>query len=222
MGRQWYPRYTGDFMRNTGHLSLTEVGAYNRLLDHYYSTEKPLPGDPVAVRRIAGAQTSEEIKAVELVLAAFFYLNDGNYHNRRADRELLKSDDLSEKARQAAEKRWAGPHNPPPKHHGEKPKTAVKEKVVYPNEHVKAIFDCEIFNGVKVESVAIIVHNNMENPRFKTNLEEFLGDAANVIVSGAELPRDWNPPTKKLRSYLSSSGPMSGAKGKEKRTVQFE
>ncbi|AUD03456.1 DUF1376 domain-containing protein [Spirosoma pollinicola] len=35
--RHWYPRYPGDYARKTAHLSLTEDGAYTKLMDWYYT-----------------------------------------------------------------------------------------------------------------------------------------------------------------------------------------
>jgi uncharacterized protein YdaU (DUF1376 family) len=51
----WYARYPGDYLRDTAHLSLTEHDAYGLLLDHYYSTEKPLPNNKDALYPICRA-----------------------------------------------------------------------------------------------------------------------------------------------------------------------
>ena len=81
----FYKRFIGDIQSKTGHLSLAEFGAYDRLLDHYYSTEKPLPADIEACCRIARAMGKEEKKAVESVLRQFFDLSELGYSQRRAD-----------------------------------------------------------------------------------------------------------------------------------------
>lgn len=70
------------------HLSLAEMGAYDRLLDHYYAEEKPLPGKLEACCRIAGATTKAEREAVVAVLDEFFVLAEGGYSNERADEEI--------------------------------------------------------------------------------------------------------------------------------------
>ncbi len=80
---KFYKRFVGDFQAKTGHLSLAEVGAYDRLLDHCYSTEQPLPGDLDACCRIARAMSKEERKAVESVLCEFFTVTDAGYTQGR-------------------------------------------------------------------------------------------------------------------------------------------
>lgn len=70
------------------HLSLAQMGAYDRLLDHYYAEEKPLPGNVEACCRIAGAVTKAERDAVASVLAEFFTLAEVGYSNDRADEEI--------------------------------------------------------------------------------------------------------------------------------------
>lgn len=75
----FYKRFIGDIQAKTGHLSLAEFGAYDRLLDHCYSTEQPLPADLDACCRIARAMSKDERKAVESVLGQFFQLTEGGY-----------------------------------------------------------------------------------------------------------------------------------------------
>jgi uncharacterized protein YdaU (DUF1376 family) len=89
MANYWL-RWVGDFQRDTGHLTCTEIGVYDRLLDHYYATETPLPGDSESCARIARAMTKDERKAVESVLKQFFTLDGGVYRQGRTDDELVK------------------------------------------------------------------------------------------------------------------------------------
>jgi uncharacterized protein YdaU (DUF1376 family) len=106
----WYPRYPGDYLRDTGHLSLTQHGAYSLLLDHTYSTESALPKKRDELYRICKAFKPMEQRAVDSVIRQFFVLIDGKYHNRRADREIerraLYRSTLSESGRRGASERW--------------------------------------------------------------------------------------------------------------------
>lgn len=95
----FWPRYVGDIQRKTGHLSCAEMGAYDRLLDHVYATEQPLPGDVDACCRIARAMDKTERKAVESVLRQFFTLDGEHYINERAAEEIVKARPKMEAAR---------------------------------------------------------------------------------------------------------------------------
>lgn len=79
----FYKRFMGDIQAKTGHLSLAEFGAYDRLLDHCYSTEQPLPSDLDACCRIARAMSKEERRAVESVLGQFFTNTEAGYTQGR-------------------------------------------------------------------------------------------------------------------------------------------
>ena len=108
----WYAHYPGDYARDTAHLSLAQHGAYRLLLDHYYATAAPLPGQSGALYRICRAFDEAERKAVDFVLSEFFELRTDGYHNFRADVELAKQAEIRERlsnsGRQGAEKRWGG------------------------------------------------------------------------------------------------------------------
>ena len=102
----YYKHYIGDFQRDTGHLSLTERGAYLALIHHYYATELPLPNDINALCRIAGAMTRPERDAVQSVTSFFVVVESGLMHNR-IEAELGKHDDRSDKNRAIAVQREA-------------------------------------------------------------------------------------------------------------------
>ena len=99
-------------MRDTAHLTLAEHGVYALLLDHYYSTGGPLPDSMDALIRICRAYEDAEKRAVESVAGQYFPVNgDGKRHNKRADDELVKASDKSEKARRSAAVRWENDSN---------------------------------------------------------------------------------------------------------------
>lgn len=87
----FYKHYIGDFQRDTGHLSLTQRGAYLCLMHHYYATERPLPNDHAALCRIAGAIDKAERDAVLSVMAFFRVVDSGLMHTR-IEAELQKAD----------------------------------------------------------------------------------------------------------------------------------
>ena len=104
----WYPKYYGDYTRDTAHLTLAEHGAYNVLLDHYYATG-PLPDDIGMLMRICRAFEDHEKAAVKSVADKFFPVNgDQLRHNKRADIEISKRDSISQKRSMAGAKGAAG------------------------------------------------------------------------------------------------------------------
>lgn len=92
-----YDHYPGDYARDTAGLSLTEHGAYRKLLDSYYSTESPIPD--ATKFRIAGAATKREKDAVTSVLESFFELKSGRWTHARVEQELDKYRSRIERAR---------------------------------------------------------------------------------------------------------------------------
>ncbi len=97
----FYPRYVGDYARDTADLTFYEDAAYNRLLDHYYATERALPDDFDRLYAIARARRAPELAAVRAVAARFFPVGpDGLRHNKRADKEITTGLSRIEIARQ--------------------------------------------------------------------------------------------------------------------------
>lgn len=102
----WYARYIGDYQRKTSHLSMVEHGAYTLILDWYYANEQPIPLDTMQVHRICRAFALEEQQAVDTVLNAFFTKTENGWINDRVEEEIEKKQEVSNKRKKAAEKRW--------------------------------------------------------------------------------------------------------------------
>lgn len=85
----YYPRYPGDYLAKTLHLSMVEDGAYTRLLDWYYSNEQPIPH----ARRyaVARATSAAERAAVDTVLAEFFSAGAEVHRHSRVDAEIAEA-----------------------------------------------------------------------------------------------------------------------------------
>ncbi len=105
----YYPFHIGDYVSATRHLSWVEDCAYRRLLDTYYTTERPLPVEPRAVCRLVLATTEEQREAVLIVLQEFFEETPDGWISRRADAEILAMREKQQKQRDRANKRWNKP-----------------------------------------------------------------------------------------------------------------
>jgi uncharacterized protein YdaU (DUF1376 family) len=87
----YYRRYSGDYLRDTSRLNLTDHGAYTLLLDYYYTEEKPLPLDHEELFLMVRAMREEDRAAVEKVLRLFFTKRADGYHQKRVDHEIAVS-----------------------------------------------------------------------------------------------------------------------------------
>lgn len=99
---QWYTFYTGDYARDTAHLSMIEHGCYRLLLDYYYSSEKPLPNDMKILYRICKAATKNEQKIVQKVVREFFVEDEDFFTNERVNKEIKKRKKKSKQCSEAA------------------------------------------------------------------------------------------------------------------------
>ena len=80
----YYERHIGDWIGDTVNLTMLEDGAYNRLIDQYYRSEKPLPLDSKELFRLARASSSAERKAVLYVISTFFVRTESGFTQKRA------------------------------------------------------------------------------------------------------------------------------------------
>lgn len=104
---QWTPMYWGDYLRDTQDLDLPRHGAYLRLLAHYYTVGPPIPNESAKLYRICGAMDKSEKEAVDDVARRFFRTDgNGGLRHKRADLEIARRKDKSEKGRRGAKARW--------------------------------------------------------------------------------------------------------------------
>lgn len=100
----YYTFHIGDYISNTHYLDVYEDLAYRRMLDLYYQKEAPLPNDVAKIAKMI--RMREHIDAVSAVLDEFFVLDEADgdvvWRNHRADTELARIYDKSEKARASA------------------------------------------------------------------------------------------------------------------------
>lgn len=82
--------YIGDYMRDTGTLSVAEHGAYMLMLLHHYATEAPLPKGQ-ELYRLVRAVSKAEREAVDSVVAKFWTDNGTGLVNNRACQEIERA-----------------------------------------------------------------------------------------------------------------------------------
>lgn len=84
----WMPIYIGDYLRDTVELSGPEHGAYLLLLMHYWMKQGEIGCD---IERLARACRSD-LETCRFILGYYFTLEDGNYKNKRADKEMKNAE----------------------------------------------------------------------------------------------------------------------------------
>lgn len=101
----YYQFNIGDYTSSTAHLEPMEDLIYRRLLDIYYSNEKPIKNDIESISRLIRMRSHSD--CIASVLQEFFSLeDDGCWHCKRADIEIFKFTEISKKASVSAKKRW--------------------------------------------------------------------------------------------------------------------
>jgi uncharacterized protein YdaU (DUF1376 family) len=82
--------YIGDYLRDTGTLTLAQHGAYALMLLEHYATEKPLPQGR-ELHRLLRADSKAERDAIDFVAAKFWTLTEGGMTNSRALKEIERA-----------------------------------------------------------------------------------------------------------------------------------
>lgn len=100
----FYKRFPGDIQRKTGHLTPAEMGIYDRLLDWYYSNERPLPAEPHRCWGIAGAVMRDDQASVAKVLEEFFALTDEGWVQARTEEMIADAQPRIQAARENGKK----------------------------------------------------------------------------------------------------------------------
>lgn len=103
----FWNRHIGDIIRDTVSLTMLEDGAYTRLLDQYYQTERPLPLDRKMIYRLARATSAAERKACDFVMESFFQKQEDGFHQKRCDIEIATYQEKQRKAQASANARWS-------------------------------------------------------------------------------------------------------------------
>jgi uncharacterized protein YdaU (DUF1376 family) len=99
MSIKFYPRYIGDYQRDTGDLTLAQHGAYCLLLDHFYAQSATVPLNRVGLYRLLRAKTKWDKRAIDFVLEKFFTVENGMLRHKRAELELARISERGDRAR---------------------------------------------------------------------------------------------------------------------------
>jgi len=100
----YYQFNIGDYKSHTEHLSEMEDLTYRRLLDWYYLHETPIPLDLTETARRIRMRSHND--CITIVLQEYFERTDDGWIHHRANKEISKTGEKSEKASASAKARW--------------------------------------------------------------------------------------------------------------------
>ena len=92
------PFYTGDYLRDTRHLSPLKHGIYLLLLMHCWDSKGPLPLDEHECAGIANCRSHDEIESLRYILQQFFTKAEDGWYNNRMQREIERAEAIERKA----------------------------------------------------------------------------------------------------------------------------
>jgi uncharacterized phage protein (TIGR02220 family) len=101
MSFAYLPLYTGDYLRDTRHLSMSEHGCYLMLLMFCWDQKGPLPLDERKILGICNARSGDEIEAMRRVISEFFVRMDDGFYNKRMQEEIERAENVSAARSQA-------------------------------------------------------------------------------------------------------------------------
>ena len=112
---EWIKWDIHAFRRDTASLTLREIGVYLSLLLVYYRMNGPLPTDLRWLKNETNCRDRWDHQALIKVLSLYFQIaDDGFYHNKRADKELIEYKRRQEASYHANRIRWdSEPHSEP-------------------------------------------------------------------------------------------------------------
>jgi len=91
MSFAFLPFYTGDYLRDTRHLTPMRHGVYIMLLFHCWDQKGPIPLDEQECAGIANCRSHDEVDALRYVLERFFIRMEDGWYNKRMQREIERA-----------------------------------------------------------------------------------------------------------------------------------
>jgi len=95
MSFAYLPWYTGDYLRDTRHLTPLKHGVYLLLLAYCWDARGPLPLDEQDCAGIANCRSADEVEALRYILERYFVKMDDGHYNRRIQKEIERACNIS-------------------------------------------------------------------------------------------------------------------------------
>lgn len=95
MSFAYMPIYTGDYLRDTRHLTPLKHGIYYLALMHCWDSKGPMPIDEQECAGICNCRSADEVEALRYIIDRYFIrMDDGHYNKRMAD-EVVRFEQIA-------------------------------------------------------------------------------------------------------------------------------
>lgn len=95
MSFAYLPLYTGDYIRDTRHLSPLRHGIYLLALMHCWDQKGPMPLDEQECAGVCNCRSDDEVQALRYVLSRYFVRMEDGHYNARMQAEVERSEAIS-------------------------------------------------------------------------------------------------------------------------------
>ena len=106
MSFAYLPLYTGDYLRDTRHLTPLRHGVFLLALMHCWDSKGPMPLDEQECAGICNCRSADEVEALRYVLGKYFVRMVDGHYNRRMAIEVERSEAISGARSEAGKKGW--------------------------------------------------------------------------------------------------------------------
>ena len=95
----WYPRDPKKYLTDTLHLDAVAECAYNRIIDYYYATGRPVPNDDQKLAMIGKVQLADWARVRGEIMLLGFFEDGAVLRHKICDRTIAEQAELNEKKR---------------------------------------------------------------------------------------------------------------------------
>lgn len=95
MSFAYLPLFTGDYLRDTRHLTPLKHGVFLLALMHCWDSKGPMPLDEQECAGICNCRSADEVEAMRYILGRFFVRMEDGHYNQRMQREVERSEQIS-------------------------------------------------------------------------------------------------------------------------------
>ena len=187
MSFAYLPLFTGDYLRDTRHLTPLKHGVFLLALMHCWDSKGPMPLDEQECAGICNCRSADEVDAMRYILGRFFTRMEDGHYNHRMQKEVERSEQISGARSEAGRKGYEARA----KHLPSKSQAIAKQVHLSPSPSPSLPPSPE--NQVPTELPALPAASPAPPAPFggDSNLKDIPARALVQLAAGWELPEAW-------------------------------